>query len=476
MASGDSPFARHIGALLVLEPERSDDDAWRHALTLLRRSGDAERIAGGALVAGFDTAAAAVVTANALHREARAAWRAGLDVRELLLTPGDSASRAAIDRATALARRARPGTTAIAPDALLAIRRLRDARVEPLEAPDAGHLIIPSDPVESARRRQLLMLLAGGTLGGVAVLGYLMQRPAPTRERRRVTLGVGPFAFPRIDPGRAWIGHAVRSGLNTQLSELSDVKVYSQAFLDYVMRSEGLSEIEVAARLGIEKMLSGSVLVVGDSIRVEAQIIDVASGVLEGSYATVGREQDFLVLENQVVLGIIARLHLPLSPEDERRLAARRASNPNALRRLLDSEGTETAPVPPPHDGDDDHSSGLLAPREAHAADADSEVTAVLEAYRRGLEAGDVAALGAMYLTFSPAQRNALERFFANVRDLRVEIADVDVVINVDDGIVSYTRIDDFVDVETRQPQHLSLRVTRMLRRVDGRWRFAGTQ
>jgi TolB-like protein len=479
VAPGESPFRLHIGALAVLEREPPDDDAAGRALTLLRRTGDAERMAAGGLVAGFDTPAAAVAAATAVHRSVRTAgtegWRAGVEVGELLLTPGDSASRAAIERATELARLARPGTTAVGAEALPALGPLRDARVETLHAPHAAHLIVPLEPVDPLRRRRLLMLLVvGAALGGAATIARVMRR-ATNAERRRVTLGVGPFAFPRTDPEHAWIGHAVRSGLNTQLSELSDVKENSQAFIDYLMRSEGLSEIELAALLGIEKMLSGSVLVVGDSIRVEAQIIDVASGVLDASYATVGREQDFLALENEVVLGIIARLHLPLSPEDERRLAARRESNPNALRRLLDSEGADPAPAPAPRDPDDP-SSGLFAPREAFAADAEAEVTTLLEQYRRALERRDVPALGSMYVTFSPAQQAALERYFASVRDLRVGIVDVDIVVNVDDGVVSYTRIDDFVDVETRQPQHLSLRVTRALRRVDGRWHFAGTR
>jgi hypothetical protein len=35
---------------------------------------------------------------------------------------------------------------------------------------------------------------------------------------------------------------------------------------------------------------------------------------------------------------------------------------------------------------------------------------------------------------------------------------------------------DDFVDIPTQRPQHLSLRVTRTLRRVNDRWRFASVQ
>ena len=56
-----------------------------------------------------------------------------------------------------------------------------------------------------------------------------------------------------------------------------------------------------------------------------------------------------------------------------------------------------------------------------------------------------------------------------------MRIEDVDAAIVGDETVVSYTRVDDFVDVPTRRPQHLSLRMTRTLR-VDGSWRFALVQ
>ena len=38
---------------------------------------------------------------------------------------------------------------------------------------------------------------------------------------------------------------------------------------------------------------------------------------------------------------------------------------------------------------------------------------------------------------------------------------------------VTYARTDDFVDVQTGRPGHVAVRLTKTLRRVDGRWLFA---
>jgi uncharacterized protein (DUF779 family) len=78
-----------------------------------------------------------------------------------------------------------------------------------------------------------------------------------------------------------------------------------------------------------------------------------------------------------------------------------------------------------------------------------------------------------MYVTFSSEQRVAIERYLAGVRDLRVGIDHVEAAVSGEQAVVSYTRTDDFVDVQTGRPGHVSVRLTKTLRRVDGRWLFA---
>src|SRR5262249_22998914 len=248
-------------------------------------------------------------------------------------------------------------------------------------------------------------------------------------------------------------------------------------FMDFVMTRESLSAIEVAQRLGIKKMVSGSVVTVGDTVRVEARVVDVATGVLDGAHVESGRAQDFLALESDLVLGVIASLPITLSADEEHRIAARRATDLDQLRRLLDAEGESqpTPPPAPPAGPGDGHSRllDLLGPREAQADEALREIEAFLEQYRRATEARDVAALGAMYATFSPEQRAALERYFGGVRDLRVAIDHVEAAVVGDEAVVTYARTDDFVDVQTGRPGHVAVRLTKTLRRVDGRWLLA---
>jgi ketosteroid isomerase-like protein len=286
-----------------------------------------------------------------------------------------------------------------------------------------------------------------------------------------------------------WMREALRDGLNTQLSELSNVKVYSKEFIDFLITREGLTEIEAANRLGITKMLSGSFVDVAGTLRIETHVVDVASGVLESSYATVGREEDFPELQNRMVLGIVSRLNLPITADERQALLTRKATDMNALRLLLEAEGGTPRDAPPPKPGGPDSAlprwlaAVSVRARAAQAADGagenaevNAEIRAMLERYRRATEARQVRDVAAVYTEFSAEQQAAQQRYFDNVRDLRVGIDNVDVAVVGDEAVVSYTRTDDFADARTGRPMHVAVRLTKLLRRQGGEWRIAGAR
>ena len=103
-----------------------------------------------------------------------------------------------------------------------------------------------------------------------------------------------------------------------------------------------------------------------------------------------------------------------------------------------------------------------------------TEILAVLERYRKATEAKQIQGLAAVYAEFTPEQQAAQQRYFENVRDLRVTIENVDIAVVGDEAVVSYTRTDDFADARTGRPMHVAVRLTKILRRQDGQWKLAG--
>ncbi len=432
--------------------------------------GEAERMGRDAIVGGFPAITSAVTAALAIRDRLSGAVRIGMH---------GSVLRAAVDVSCRLAAAANPGTIVVSDAARPALPAETDAQAVDVNGLHA-FLILPPTTGRAWPRRAVLASIAGaGALGAVGAIVVIAQRRrTPVPGERRLTVAVLQYKVSADAPDDAWLRDAVRDGLNTQLSEVAGVKVYSREFLDFLMSHGKASEMEVASRLGIDKMLTGSVTVMGGTIRVDTQIVDVATGMIESAFTRIGRRADFLRVESEVIQGAIEKFDVRLTEEEKERLAARRESDVDVLRRLLAIEGGTPVPpagapserVPAPDPG------SWLGPRAAWADDeavVQAAIMAFLERYRAATEAGDVTALATMYADFSAEQRAALQSYFGTVSDLRVSLEKVDVATSGDEAVVTYSRTDDFVDVPKGRRMHVTVRVTKALRRTGSEWKFA---
>jgi adenylate cyclase len=505
--------------------------------------GRAQPRAGDAIVAIFDSVVAAVDAALRVQRQLaeqevaglRLKLRIGVHLGDVLIRDG-AAFGDAVNVATRLQTLARPGTVCISEGVYQQVRNkfeetfvdLGYRQLGKASGPVRAYLIVPRESeagrARPYRRREstwiavaaALVLLAVASIIVVQRHGWLRSehraattlepsatpvgtrgpassaveqkadRTEPPVDGRPVALGVMVFKALGTESGNAWMREALRDGLNTQLSEISNVKVYSKEFLDFLMTRQGLTEIEAANQLGITKMLTGSFLAVGGRLRIETHVVDVASGVLESSYTTEGPAQEFLDLQDKVVLGAIARLSLPITQEERTALLARRSTNVEALKLLLEAErggsakptGAGSGPATgEPHSAL--HPGSVMvawfAPCPALASDEDGDQVAILdviERYRRATEAGHVDALAALYTDFTPEQRAAQQRYLDNVRNLVIAVENIDLAVVGDEAVVSFTRIDRFADVRTGRPMHVAVRLTKMLRRENDQWKL----
>ena len=350
--------------------------------------GHAEGFAGDAIFASFDSVVAAVEAALNIQRHLTRETFEGLHLKirigvhygDVLFRDG-SALGDAINVAVRLQTLARPGTICISDGVYHQVRNRFDEkfvdlgrqRLKNIVEPVHAYLIVPRE-LEAQQARVAWRTLVASTLGA-AVLAVLVTLAAVTAirywsrpaegprlprapsdtmlpERRaavpagqtapratgQVALGVILFKSLGGDGEQEWRREALRDGLNAQLSQLSGVKVYSKEFIDFLMSRKGLTDVEAAAELGIKKMLSGSFVVINGKLRVETHIVDVESGVLEASYTTAGEENDFLNVQNQLALGVIAHLNLPITSEERRTLLTQQATDMETLKLLLQAE------------------------------------------------------------------------------------------------------------------------------------------
>ena len=332
---------------------------------------------------------------------------------------------------------------------------------------------------------------------GAAPGAEVVSQPAPRSAATPVpnTIGVMEFHNLRTDPEHDWVGKALRVAFNTELSKVRALHVYAPELIDRTAKARGADQLYVAQQLGIDRLVTGSFNVVGDAIRIDARIVDAATGLQEGSDSVQGELSEFFDLQKKLVLSILRRLRVRLTPEEGSSIQNETNTDVDAYRLLLETEGVvdELQPTGRPTPG----ATGTIGePRSslesgvdwiasylrsaAYAADVEpeavSDVRQALEEYRRALESKDIDRLATLYTSFSARQRDALRAYLDSAVALTVELSDVTVAPHGGDLAVSYTRRDHFVDRESGKTVRLEVRLTKIFMRENGQWKIAGGQ
>jgi uncharacterized caspase-like protein len=335
----------------------------------------------------------------------------------------------------------------------------------------------------------LLQVAAGGAMP----TPNLPAAAAPTEAgpRRGNVIGVMEFQNLRQDASYDWISKALRLAFNTELSKVQALRVYSPELIDRTAHARGTDPLFTAREIGIGRLLTGAYYVSDDTLRIDARIVDAQTGVNEASDSVEGHLDQFFELQKKLVLSMLRRLRVQLSPEEGESIQTETNTDVDAYRLLLESEGIvepspraeRTRPKPPaPHSALDRllerfaTLGGGAAYADELSPEVDVQVRDLLERYRRALQIKSVDEVAALYVSFSERQREALGGYLANANDLTVEMADIVIVPHGADVAVSFTRHDHFVDAKTGRLVRLEVRLTKVLVREQSTWKIGGGQ
>ena len=191
----------------------------------------------------------------------------------------------------------------------------------------------PPAPVGSFVSRRLLVAavaLVLLVLGGLA--HSYMWAPAPTIDSIAVLPLV--YAGPQVEGDQEYLADGMTSALITELARLGVPNVISETS---VMQYKGVSKPlpTIARELGAEVLVEGSVLREGNTVRVNAQLIDARSDkhIWARSYH---REMDsILELQDQLATAIVREIRTQLTSLAERTRTDPPRVNPQAQEAYL---------------------------------------------------------------------------------------------------------------------------------------------
>jgi TolB-like protein len=193
-------------------------------------------------------------------------------------------------------------------------------------------------PAATSRLRHRMLVGAALLALVVAAAVWLVRgRPgvgASATAKSIRSLAVLPFANLVAGGADDYFSDGMTDALTTELAHLSALKVIAR---NSAARFKGSPRppAEIARELGVEALVSGSVLRAGDQVRISAQLAEAPTDRVVWAQSYERAAKDVLSLQSEVARAIASAVALELSPAEESRLDIRRTVEPRALDEYL---------------------------------------------------------------------------------------------------------------------------------------------
>ena len=193
----------------------------------------------------------------------------------------------------------------------------------------------------TARRRRLAWLVTASlTFALVVVLialnagGFRERLLGSTRHVKIQSLAVLPLENLSQDPQQEFFADGMTDELITDLAKIAAVRVISRGS---VIRYKGTKKplVEIARELNVDAVVEGTVLRSGARVRITAQLIHAQSDRHLWAESYERDLRDVLVLQSEVARTIAREIKIQVTPQEQQRLAAAPAVNPEAFELLL---------------------------------------------------------------------------------------------------------------------------------------------
>lgn len=140
---------------------------------------------------------------------------------------------------------------------------------------------------------------------------------APSREVPipRFSIVVLPFANLSSDRGQDYRGDVITEGLTTSLSRIRDSFVIARSTA-FTYKGKQIDVKQIGKELGVRYVLEGSAEQVGDRMRVNAQLIDAATGAHLWADQFDADRSDLLRMQDEIITRLARAMEIQLAGVD----------------------------------------------------------------------------------------------------------------------------------------------------------------
>jgi TolB-like protein/class 3 adenylate cyclase len=189
------------------------------------------------------------------------------------------------------------------------------------------------ETVQKRRTRLRWAAMAAALLALVAiVVGIVMfsgNRVRPVLAAPEKSIAVLPFDNLSRDPNNAYFAEGIQEEILTRLAKIADLKVISRTSTQQ-FQSKPANLSEIAKQLGVANILEGSVQRLADQVRVNVQLIQVASDSHLWADTYDRKLVDIFGVESEIAKAIAEALQAKLTGGEQRALAVKPTNNSEA--------------------------------------------------------------------------------------------------------------------------------------------------
>lgn len=192
-------------------------------------------------------------------------------------------------------------------------------------------------PRRSPQHRKVLAALAAvlAVLIGAGLYWFTQQVGSGDAQNAALALpdkpsiAVLPFETLSDNKSQSWLGDGMSEDIITDLSKVSGLFVIARNS-SFQYRGGDLDLRKVGRELGVRYLLEGSVRRAGDTLRINAQLIDTSSGGHLWADRYDGTAADVFALQDKVTARVVESLKLVLTESETAAVEARETGNPAA--------------------------------------------------------------------------------------------------------------------------------------------------
>jgi serine/threonine protein kinase/tetratricopeptide (TPR) repeat protein len=207
----------------------------------------------------------------------------------------------------------------------------RSGQIAPTENMKSSSLEYAVNQVKSYKLATAVIALA--LLGAIVTVGYFAFG-AKVRPTQIESIAVLPFINQSGNADVEYLSDGMTETLITSLSQLPNLNVKARSSV-FRYKGKDVDARTVGKELGVQAVLNGRVMQLGDQITLSLELINTSSENVIWSEQYNRKQADLISLQTDIARDVSAKLRTKLSGADEKKLAKNLTANPEAYQLYL---------------------------------------------------------------------------------------------------------------------------------------------